>query len=280
MENKLFHIYRNTPFGRETLLHSIYFCQQLELTLHIYIPGTKQFLMYFDNATVNVDLDSSYLKNGDTARFNAEELLDASGVPTVFFEPTSYTASNLPDIPTDFDFMTCPRIISDLSSKIGLGKIGSKVRDILYHAHFPVLISGQAFKEWKSVAVMFGGSANSLKALHMGIKIAELSGLPLDMLTQMEKPHTRNDYEEMVTQSQLTHDLQKNLRDWHFFEAGDFSGNLFALPHNALIVMGIFGSKKIKKLLFGTTTEMVQSVLPNNLLLVGPEFEKHYWSHL
>ncbi len=280
MENKLFHIYRNTPFGRETLLHSLYFCRQLELTLHLYIPETKQFLMYFDNNAVNVELDSSYLKNGDTARSNAEGLVVSSGVPVVFFEPNRFTASNLPDIPTDFDFMTCPRVISDLSTKIGLGKIGSKVRDILYNARFPVLISGQVFKKWESVAVMFGGSANGLKALHLGIKIAELTDMPLDMLTQTEKPHTRTDYEDILSQSNLARDLQKNLRHWHFFENGDFSANLFSLPHNALIIMGIFGNKKIKKLLFGTTTEMVQSILPNNLLLVGPEFEKHYWSHL
>ncbi len=250
----------------------------MDLPLHIYIPEAKQFLMYFDNNTVNVELDSSYLKYNDTARANAEALIAASGIPAVFFEPASHTATNLPDIPTDFDFMTCPRIISDLSTKIGLGKIGSKVRDILHNAHFPVLISGQVFKPWESIAVMFGGSVNSLKAMHIGIKIADAGGMPLDVFTQAEKGANRSVYEDILKQSNLGKDVNRTLRNWHFFNTGDFAANLFALPHDALVVMGILGHNKIKKLLFGSTTEMVQSVLPNNLLLVGPEFEKQYWA--
>ena len=61
MDAQIFHIFRNTPFGRETLLQSIYFCKMTGTSLIIYIPEFTKFLMYFDNEVVQVDLDSSYL---------------------------------------------------------------------------------------------------------------------------------------------------------------------------------------------------------------------------
>lgn len=278
MGKRLFHIYRNTPSGRETLLHSIYFCRQLALELIIYIPAEKQFLMYFENNTVNVDLDASYLKYGDAARANAESILSEADMSATFFEPADQTASNLPDVPTDFDFMTCPRVISDLSTKIGLGKIGSKVRDILHNAQFPVLISGQCFKKWESLMVMFGGSVHSLKALHLGLQIVELTGLPLDIFTQADKGSNREAYEEILEQSNLAQGVSRTLRNWYFFDQGDFAANLFAVPHDALVILGIVGHGKIKKMLLGSNAETVQSTLPNNLLLIGPEFEKDFWA--
>ncbi|MCP4108404.1 MAG: universal stress protein, partial [Desulfobacteraceae bacterium] len=38
MEPQLFHIFRNTPLGRETLLQSIYFCNKVGASLTVYIP--------------------------------------------------------------------------------------------------------------------------------------------------------------------------------------------------------------------------------------------------
>jgi hypothetical protein len=52
----------------------------------------------------------------------------------------------LPDIQPNFDFMTCPRTISYLSSKIGLGYSGLRVRRIVNSARLPVLLSSPAFK--------------------------------------------------------------------------------------------------------------------------------------
>ena len=63
MAKQLLHIFRNTPFGRETLLQSANFCRQLDVTLVIYIPEYTKFLMYFDNDVVQIDLDHSYLSS-------------------------------------------------------------------------------------------------------------------------------------------------------------------------------------------------------------------------
>ena len=59
MQANLFHVFRNTPLGRETLMQSIYFCRLLDVGLTLYIPDSVRFMMYFDHDAVQVDLDQS-----------------------------------------------------------------------------------------------------------------------------------------------------------------------------------------------------------------------------
>ena len=183
MAQKLFHIFRNTPLGRETLLQSIYFCQKLGVRPTIYIPESTKFLMYFENDVVQVDLDPSYLTDPDTAVSHEKQLLEASKIKPDLFTPKNYTASTLPDVPTSFEFMCCPRSISDLSSKIGLGYIGPRVRRIIQASRFPVLITSPVYKPWQTIAVFFGGSANAVNALRLGIRLAKITGMSLDILS-------------------------------------------------------------------------------------------------
>ncbi|MBW2010469.1 MAG: universal stress protein, partial [Deltaproteobacteria bacterium] len=123
MDFQLLHIFRNTPLGRETLFQSIYFCKQVGVVPVIYIPEFTKFLMYFENDVVQIDLDNSYLTAPDTAVEHVNQIVDQMGVNSTFLKAKHFTATTLPDIPTNFDFMCCPRSISDLSSKIGLGYI-------------------------------------------------------------------------------------------------------------------------------------------------------------
>jgi len=136
MANQLFHIFRNNPQGREILYQSLYFCKVMQASLVIYIPNHKKFLMYFENNIVQVDLDKSYITSPKTAIRNVNELVKEMGITTTFIKPKTYSASELPDIQPNFDFMCCPRSISDLSSKIGLGYIGPRVRHIGEHYRF------------------------------------------------------------------------------------------------------------------------------------------------
>jgi hypothetical protein len=271
MYSQLFHIFRNTPLGRETMLQSIYFCRQIGATPVVYIPRHTKFLMYFENDVVQIDLDESYLKDPDTAGVHAEELLADAGLQFRFLKPKNYTASTLPDIPTNFDFMCCPRSISDLSSKIGLGYIGPRVRRIVTSARFPVLITSPVFKPWESIAVFFGGSANALNALKLGLRIHRQTGMPLCMFTQAEN-RNRGDYQTIIRESGLSEELEEALTEWVFFEADDFENNLYQVPHNALAIMGAFGHGLIRNLVFGSKMEKVQSTISNNFLLVGPHY--------
>ena len=271
MAQKLFHIFRNTPLGRETLLQSIYFCQQMGARPTIYIPESTKFLMYFENDVVQVDLDPSYLNDPHTAVSHVEQLFEAAKIKPELFTPKNYTASTLPDIPTSFEFMCCPRSISDLSSKIGLGYIGPRVRRIIQAARFPVLITSPVYKPWQTIAVFFGGSANAVNALRLGLRLAKITGMPLDIYTQMGK-NTPGEYRSIVQDRGLEKPLEDVLNQWTFFEKGRFEDNLYDVPHNARVVLGAYGHGIIKDIMFGSMMEKIQSTISNNLLIAGPKY--------
>lgn len=273
MENRMLHIFRNTPPGREALLQSAHFCKTTGVSPVVYIPEFLKFLMYFDNDVVQVDLDDSYLTDRETARIHAVEIVRSQGLPEpAFIEPKNFTASTLPDVPVNFGFMCCPRAIGDLSAKIGLGYIGPRVRRIIQSAKFPVLIPGEVYKPWSSVAVMFGGSANAVKAFRLGLHVSLLSGLPLDVFTQPGK-QSAADYRWIIDAENLNDDMDRRVRRWEIFGAGELAVNLYQIPHDALVVLGAYGHGVIREMLFGSVMEKVQSVLPNNLLIVGPKYQ-------
>jgi nucleotide-binding universal stress UspA family protein len=268
MVPNLLHVFRNTPLGRETLLQSIYFCTAVDIGLDIYIPDALSFMMYFDDEAVQVDLDRSYLASPGNARERARALASQAGLNPRFLKPRHRTARDLPDVPTHFQRMSCPRSISDLSSKIGLGYIGPKVRRIIQSAPFPVLMASPVFKAWKSVLVLFGGSENACKALTTGLQIARRSGLPLDVFIQIEQDEFF--YREQIHAAGLEKELSEQVRHWHQFEQGEFDHNLYTVPHDALVLSGAYGHGLIKQMFFGSKLETVQSTLTSNMLVSGP----------
>lgn len=271
MAQNLFHIFRNTPLGRETLLQSIYFCKRMGLLPTIYIPTSTKFLMYFENDVVQVDLDPSYLNDPTTAKAHVQQLLGEAGMKPDLLIPKHYTASTLPDIPTNFDFMCCPRSISDLSSKIGLGYIGPRVRRIIQAARFPVLMTSPVYKPWQSVAVFFGGSANAVNALRLGIRVAKMADVRLNIYTQTGK-QTPAEYKAIVEEKGFDKLLEQVLGNWTFFDKGSFEDNLYAVPHDALVVLGAYGHGIIRDIMFGSMMEKIQSTISNNLLIAGPKY--------
>lgn len=269
MNYKLLHIFRNTPFGRETFLQSMYFCKTINAYPVVYIPKSDKFLLYFSNDAVQVDLDHSYLNAPETAKAHAEELFEEMGIKPMFYEPKNFTASTLPDISTNFDYLCCPRSVSDLSSKIGLGHIGPKVRRIIKHATFPVLITSPVFKPWKSISVFFGGSENAMNALTLGLKLSMSSGLPLNIFTLIEKKGEEY-YRELIQKNNLESLVDSKTVQWHFYGNQEFDTMLYEVPHDSLIVLGAYGHGIIKELLLGSKMERIQSTVTNNLLITGP----------
>jgi hypothetical protein len=269
MNYKLLHIFRNTPFGRETFLQSIYFCKTINAYPVVYIPKSDKFLLYFSNDAVQVDLDHSYLNDPETARVHAEQLFESMGMKPLFYEPKNYTASTLPDVSTNFDYLCCPRSVSDLSSKIGLGHIGPRVRRIIKHATFPVLISSPVFKPWTSISVFFGGSENAIQALILGLKLAMSSGLPLNIYTLIEKQGEEY-YRELIRKKNLESLVDQYTSQWYFYENQKFDTMLYEVPHDSLIVLGAYGHGIIKEILLGSKMEHIQSTVTNNLLITGP----------
>jgi hypothetical protein len=254
-------------------MHSIYFCKTLDLELTVYIPEAVRFMMYFDHEAVQVDLDTSYLRDPSTAVDRVSALADEVGLKPRFLRPSNRTASNLPDIPTLFAFMCCPRSISDLSSKIGLGYIGPKVRRIIRTAQFPVLMTSTVFKPWKSIAVLFGGSDSALKALRFGVDLAKRSGFPLDLFIQLEKD--QDFYDQRIREAGLEKAVDSYCRHRYQFEDGEFDRNLYHLPHDAIVLSGAYGHGLIKNLLFGSKVEITQNTLTNTMLVSGPNTAVH-----
>ena len=270
MEERLLHVFRNTPLGRETLLQSLYFCKTLDVMPYIYVPQATQFIMYFDHDAVQVDLDSSYLTSPDSAVAHATELVQQAGLEFNFLVPKNFTASQLPDIPSNFSYMCCPRSITDLSSKIGLGYIGPKVRRIAKSSTFPVLLTSAAYKAWKSIAVFYGGSQNANKALSWGLHLSRISGFPLDMVTHTEG-RSEDYFDQQLKEAGLFELVKQQVRHWHKMAGrGRIEEHLYKVPHDALLVLGAYGHGLIKDFLFGSKMETIQSWMPNNILLVGP----------
>jgi hypothetical protein len=269
MEDRLLHVFRNTPLGRETLLQSLYFCKTLNVGLYIYVPQATQFLMYFEHDAVQVDLDGSYLTAFESAVDHATALAKEADLEPNFLVPKNFTASQLPDIPVQFSYMCCPRSITDLSSKIGLGYIGPKVRRIVKSSTFPVLLTSAVFKPWKSLTVFYGGSQNADRALKWGLHLAKNSGFPIDIVTDTEG--RADDYfDQHLASAGLFEEVKQKVRHWYKITDGEFESNLYQVPHDALLVVGAYGHGLIKDLLFGSKMETIQSWMPNNILLVGP----------
>ena len=248
-------------------MQSAFFCSQMGIPIDIYVPHESKFLMYFEHGVVTVDLDRSYLRSADSARDHAREIVEVLGVRNSFFEPTRYTGG-LPDLRSDYAFMSCPRSISDLSMKIGLGYIGSRVRAIVQQAPFPVLIPAASFKQWNRVVCFFGGSANAMIALRCARDISRRARVRLTILTQVEEE--KGIYEQQLERACLAEDLGEGRVEWLCFENGNFRENLYAVDPDGLIVAGAQGHGIAKDLVFGSKLELIQSELPNPMVIAGP----------
>ena len=266
MTMPLLHIFRNTPFGRETLLQSAYFCRRMQLPLSIYIPEFKNFLFYFDQDIVQIDLDESYLTDPDSAEDHIREILALHQVKHSLVQPTGMTASTLPDLPTSFSFMTCPRSMSDHVRKISLGMIGPKVRHIVKTANFPIYLPAPVFKPWTRLAVLYGGSDSAAGALRLALEINRLSNAPLQVFSQGD----RGDLESQLSAQGFSEEQIESF-DWQFWVEGDITHQLYNIPHDSLVMLGAYGKGLIRDTLFGSTMEKIQSELPNNMLVVGPK---------
>ena len=237
--------------------------------MSVYVPTHPRFNMSFDAHEVVVHLDSSYLFRPQSARVHVEEILETADVPFDFYVPEKRTGQDLPALAKDFEFMGCPRAVTEQSGRIGLGNIGPKVRAIVKHARFPVLIPSMTFKPWNSVAIFFGGSPLGAQAVELGLAVAREANVPFAVYTQLEKTD-RSHCEQTLADANLLDRVRGPSGRWELFDEGTLEENLWAVPHDSLVVIGAAGQRLIRELVLGSHLEKVQSVLPNPLLVVGP----------
>ena len=266
----IFHIFRNTPYGRDAFAQCAEFAKKAGVKITIYIPRHRQFLMYFERRAVTVDLDHRFVHDPKTAMEHAEALVETHGVEADFFVPRDFTATDLPDVAVDFRYMCCPRSIGQLSSKIGMGFIGTKVRQIIQYSTFPVLIPTWVHKEWKRIVVFFGGHSNAVNAVKAALDLQQKCGLPIALFTRASGGKPQSYYEDLLREARLMSPLEAAGIDWMYFSKGNFSELLYEIPSDALAVVGAYTHGVIKEFLFGSKMEEIQTRLPNNMLIVGP----------
>jgi len=267
----LLHIFRNSPIGRESLLQSAYFCkQQFGLSLTVYIPEKTQIGLDFGGDPVPVQLDASYVAYPETARQHAEETLAEVDCTFDFLVPTEISNGAMPVLPNEWAMMSCPRIISEQSARIGLGHIGPKVRALVKRSPFPVFIPSMSFKPWTNVIAFFGGSELGALAVKQAMAIARLARVPLAIHTQLNGI-TKEDCQESLSAAGIIRAVATSDVEWRFYEEGTLIENLYAVPHDSLVVVGAAGQKLISELVFGSKLEAIQATLPNPLVVVGPD---------
>ena len=271
MKTTLLHIFRNSPTGRENLMQSMYFCkQQFGLSLAVYIPETTQFGMDFGGNPVSVQLDGSYVAYPSTARKHAEEALSESKCTHFFYVPVECIDGTMPLLPNEWAMMTCPRVISDHSSRVGLGHIGPKVRNLVKHAPFPVFIPSMSFKPWTNVTAFFGGSELGAVAVKEGLGIARLARVPFTIHTQLDGIN-KDECEKSLSAAGILGAVSGDDVEWRLYDGGTLEENLYAVPHDSLVVVGAAGHRLISELVFGSNLETIQATLPNPLVVVGPD---------
>lgn len=263
---RILHVYRNTPLGRETLLGAAYLCRRTGMQLAVHIPREERFTLNFDRDLVEVQLDSSYLISPETAELHARELVEAQGLALRLVEPSHRVASTLPELPSSFDMMTCPRSLSESSETILPGLLGSRVRRLVRAATFPVMILPVPAMEWDRVITFFGGSPFSLNALAWGRTLARSAGVPFELITVNEE-RALSRARTALAEAGLMEELE---RSWRIVDGAPFVEALWEVPRTALVTAGAFGHSGIKATMFGSRTEIIQSHLPNPLLLAGP----------
>jgi nucleotide-binding universal stress UspA family protein len=264
--NELFHVFRNTPAGREIFLQSVYFARRTKMVLRVYVPAVRQFVLYFDRAAVTITLDPEFLASPLTAKKHIAEAIPDSDVDLRYFEPEQFTAGALPEIPVDRGMMTCPRSVADLSTKVRLGHLGPKVRAIVTNAKFPVLVPAPLFREWSSITVFFDGSDFARAAVRAGMWVRDASGLPLHLFTCAESM-PRAAFESLLAADP---DLVDTREDWIFSEGEELREAVYRVPPDSLVVFPAFGRGRLRDMIFGGPAEQIHTLLPNNLLLVGP----------
>jgi len=269
MERKLLHVYRNTALGRETQLQSAWFCNRTGCSLEVYVPRHAQFLLYFEHSVATVSLDSSYLRDGASAVERVRDIAAELDCAVSFVEPRDFTAPTLPNLPSDYTFVACPRSMSERSSKLHLGHIGPRVREIVKTAPFPVLLPTPIYKPWHSITALFGGSENSVRALMRARRLSRDAGVPLSIFSWSDGKG-RDGFERLLAPTGLLEEVERGDVEWVFAETETFVEGLFDISRDALLAVGAYGHGRVREALFGSKLEAIQGEIPNNLLVVGP----------
>ena len=262
----VFHVFRNTPMGQETLRQAADFTKKISGRLWVYIPEFDRFMIYFETEGIEISLDGSYLYSPETAQQNLQKVLKEIGIPAEIVESTTKTGSILPDIHWRYDVISLPKIMTEARGGLVSSSLGSGVRRLIKMSPVPAIIGPGRFAEWSSVRVFFGGSEHALRALKWAQAISSLADFPLTVCTLVEEDREEQDYRRIMEEAGID---TASFQEWLFYRRASLIDVLNETPRDSLLVMGAYGHSKIKARLFGSKTELVLKNNANLLMLVG-----------
>ena len=265
MSLDVFHVFRNTPTGRETFMQAIDFCKKIGGQLYVYLPHHDRFMLYFDADAVEIHLDQSYLSGPETQKSNMEAVLEKLNFVAKHAYYHTKTGSTLPDIDSDFDVISLPKVMTEIKTGLRGSSIGPSVRRLVKASHAPALISPARFVDWNGIHVFFGGSHHAEKALRWALSLGAAAKMPVHVTTLLENKNEAY-YRDKLAKSNIDAD---RLASWTFWREESLLAALYNVDRNQLIVMGAYGGSRIRMRLFGSTTEMILKNTANPLLLVG-----------
>ncbi len=266
MAIQVFHVFRNTPLGKETLRQAADFARRINGELDVYVPEHDRFMIYFDYEAVEISLDKSYLYSIETAHAHMNHVLDELGVAARLVHVKTKTGSTLPDIEAGFDIISLPKVMTEAKGKILPQAVGKGVRSLVNVSPAPAIIGPGRFAEWNAVHAFFGGSTHSIRALRWAIRIANLAQVPLYVSSLCEGKNKQSQYEKLLHKEGISAD---SFAEWKFWQDKSFIEMLNQIPRDSLNVMGAYGHHSIRSTLFGSKTELVLRNTANLLMLVG-----------
>ena len=105
------------------------------------------------------------------------------------------------------------------------------------------------------------------------VTIADAADVPLNIFTQLNGARF-DQCQARLDQAGLLDRIHREPRfQWTCFQHGSLDENLMAVPYDSLAVVGAAGQSIIRELVFGSKLELIQSLLPNPLLIVGPRYQ-------
>ena len=208
--------------------------------------------------------------DGGVSCEHADAVVAVSRCDVQCYVPRERRTGTMARLPDEWTMIACPRVICDQTTRIGLGHIGPKVRNLVKHAHFPIFIPSMSFKPWTNVTAFFGGSKLGATSVKAGMAIARLARVPFTIHTQLDGI-TKKDCEQSLSEAGMAKVMSASDVDWRFHDVGTLEENLYAVPHDSLVVVGAAGHKLITELVFGSKLEMIQATLPNPMVIVGPD---------
>jgi nucleotide-binding universal stress UspA family protein len=145
--------------------------------------------------------------------------------------------------------------------------LGATLESVSRQNHAPLLITGQVYKDFKSIICAYDRSESSNTGLKLSAYLAEQLKLPLEVLTINDDELEREEILEEARTYLEPYHLESQFRH----EASDPAKTLVQVtkdvPEPALLVMGSFGHSRIREAILGSTTVQVMRKANKPILL-------------